>query len=83
MSIAESEATLYASYAELLSLFQPHRHDLPTLLDPASGLAPRIRHLCRDALDEEDDEEGEEREREREALRLEADTWGLLQALMP
>ncbi|EMD36111.1 hypothetical protein CERSUDRAFT_116015 [Gelatoporia subvermispora B] len=84
MSTSEAEPTLYASYAELLSHFQPHRFDLPTLLDSSSGLAPRLRHLCQDILSEEENgEEGEEREREREALRLEADTWGLLQLLLP
>ncbi|OCH90763.1 nuclear pore protein 84/107 [Obba rivulosa] len=84
MSATEAEQTLYAPYAELLAHFQPFRYDLPTLLDPTSGLAPRLRHLCTDALSEDDVEEGgEERDREREALRLEADTWGLLQVLMP
>ncbi|KAG8215686.1 nuclear pore complex protein [Butyriboletus roseoflavus] len=75
---------LYASCAKVLALCQGIKDDLPALLDPVSGFAPRLRQLCRDQVEELESGATSDVSRvEIEALRLEANTWGLLQALMP
>ncbi|KAF9221187.1 hypothetical protein BS17DRAFT_846289 [Gyrodon lividus] len=76
--------SLYASCAEVLSACQGIKDDLPALLDPASGFAPRLRQLCRDHIEElEQSATLDASQVELEALRMEANTWGLLQALVP
>lgn len=76
--------SLYASCAQVLSVCQSIEDDLVALLHPQTGFAPRLRQLCLDQLAElDEDDMGEMSEAEAEALRLEADTWALLQALMP
>ncbi|KAI9454791.1 nuclear pore protein 84/107 [Boletus coccyginus] len=76
--------SLYASCAQVLTLCQGIKDDLPALLDPVSGFAPRLRQLCRDQVRELENGSTSEVSRvELEALRMEANTWGLLQALMP
>ncbi|KAF8836112.1 nuclear pore protein 84/107 [Paxillus ammoniavirescens] len=76
--------SLYASCAEVLTACQGIKDDLPALLDPVSGFAPRLRQLCRDHIEElERNATSDVSQVELEALRMEANTWGLLQALMP
>ncbi|KAF8553085.1 hypothetical protein OG21DRAFT_1589517 [Imleria badia] len=76
--------SLYASCAQVLMLCQGIKDDLPALLDPVSGFAPRLRQLCRDQVEESESGATSDVSRvELEALRMEANTWGLLQALMP
>ncbi|EKM74849.1 hypothetical protein AGABI1DRAFT_80653 [Agaricus bisporus var. burnettii JB137-S8] len=71
--------SLFQSYADVLSLCQIVKDDLEPLLDPEIGFAPRIRQLCTDQIAEFEDDSSQE---ERELLKLEENTWGLLQALM-
>ncbi|KAH7886730.1 nuclear pore protein 84/107 [Phlebopus sp. FC_14] len=76
--------SLYASCAEVLSVCQVTKDDLSALLDPLTGFAPRLRQLCRDQIEEwERAASSDVSQAELEALRMEANTWGLLQALMP
>ncbi|KAI0318304.1 nuclear pore protein 84/107 [Amylostereum chailletii] len=70
--------TLYTSCADVLALFQTHKDDLALLLDPEAGFAPRIRQICLDQLPS-----AEASQDEIDALRMESNTWGLLQALVP
>ncbi|KAJ3559201.1 hypothetical protein NM688_g483 [Phlebia brevispora] len=76
--------SLYKACAEVLSLSQSRKHDLETLLDPETGFAPSLRRICQDQL-EEAAETGDLdiSQEELDALRMESDTWGLLQAVMP
>lgn len=37
---------LYTSCAEVLSLCQTLKDDLPAILDPETGFAPRLRRVC-------------------------------------
>ncbi|EPQ52913.1 hypothetical protein GLOTRDRAFT_78934 [Gloeophyllum trabeum ATCC 11539] len=80
-----SEDNLYKQCADVLSLCQKMKDDLAALLDPESGFAPRLRELCQRRI--EDAEDIETRAplalEELEALRMESDTWSLLQAVMP
>lgn len=39
---------LYETFAQVLTLCQGIKEDLPALLDPVCGFAPRLRQLCRD-----------------------------------
>ncbi|THH14665.1 hypothetical protein EW146_g5692 [Bondarzewia mesenterica] len=78
----EMSETLYTSCAEVLSLFQSHKDDLAVLLDPDSGFAPRLRQICRDYIADLE-ESGAGYRDELDALKMESNTWGLLQALMP
>ena len=79
-----SESAIYASCAEALSLAQLNKDDLATLLDPESGFAPKMRQICQQQLAEaEESADGRYSLEELEALRMESDTWGLLQAVMP
>ena len=76
--------SLYASCAEVLSLAQSNKEDLATLLDPENGFAPKLRQICQEQLLEaEDNADGRYSMEELEALSMESDTWGLLQAVMP
>ncbi|TFY81397.1 hypothetical protein EWM64_g2615 [Hericium alpestre] len=73
---------LYASCAEVLTLCQSQKDDLEALLDPEIGFAPRLRQICQDQIADLEDS-GEVSQEEMDALRMECNTWGLLQALMP
>ncbi|THU96793.1 hypothetical protein K435DRAFT_754578 [Dendrothele bispora CBS 962.96] len=73
--------SLYEPYAETLSLAQSMQDDLEGLLDPDGGFAPRMRKICREQIMEH--EESGEYPDELELLRLEENTWALLQAVMP
>ncbi|KAI6008883.1 nuclear pore protein 84/107 [Pisolithus orientalis] len=76
--------SLYAACAEVLTTCQGLKDDLAALLDPSTGFAPRLQHLCRDKIDElERTASADVSQAELDALRMEANTWGLLQALMP
>ncbi|KAK7436197.1 Nucleoporin nup84 [Stygiomarasmius scandens] len=72
---------LYQPYADVLSLSQSMQDDLAGLLDPENGFAPRMRRICREQITEY--EENGEYPDELELLRLEENTWALLQAVMP
>lgn len=75
---------LYASCAEVVSLCQSMKDDLAALLDPETGFAPRLRQICSDQLVElEENLDERPQPEELAALRMGANTWGLLQALMP
>ncbi|KAF8884657.1 nuclear pore protein 84/107 [Infundibulicybe gibba] len=78
-----SEA-LYVSCAGVLSLCQSRKDDLDALLDPETGFAPRLRQICYDQLIELEETGGRRVSvEEMELLRLEHNTWSLLQAVMP
>ncbi|KAJ6620333.1 107-domain-containing protein [Mycena sp. CBHHK59/15] len=75
---------LYASSAEVLSICQSMNDDLEGLLHPETGFAPRLRQICHNQLvDYEENGDGRLSQEELDLLRLERDTWGLLQAVMP
>ncbi|KAF8962886.1 nuclear pore protein 84/107 [Flammula alnicola] len=75
---------LYSSCAEVLSIAQSFKDDLAAILDPESGYAPRMRQVCEDQIEElEDRPDSRTLRDEIEVLRLEQNTWGLLQAVMP
>ncbi|KAJ8474879.1 hypothetical protein ONZ45_g15800 [Pleurotus djamor] len=76
---------LFASYAEVLSLCQSLRDDLEAILDPETGFAPRLRRVCRDQLAEYEQSfsNGGLTREEIDVLKLEENTWALLQAIMP
>ncbi|KAK7682153.1 hypothetical protein QCA50_014740 [Cerrena zonata] len=73
---------LYSSCAEVLSLAQSHKDDLNALLDPVDGFAPRLRQICQERLIDLEANPSASQE-ELDVLRMESDTWGLLQAIMP
>ncbi|TFK94108.1 hypothetical protein K466DRAFT_477174, partial [Polyporus arcularius HHB13444] len=74
---------LYTSCAEVLSVCQANKDNLEALLDPETGFAPRLRHICNQQLLElADDATTEISVQELDALKMESDTWALLQALM-
>lgn len=75
--------TLYTSCAEVLSLSQSRKDDISFLLDPEAGFAPKLRQLCQDTLADVETNGTPLTAEEVNALRLESDTWGLLQAIMP
>lgn len=76
--------SLYSSCAEVLSVCQAAKDDLAVLLDPNNGFAPRLRQLCRDQITEaENSASSDVSQEELDVLRMEASTWGLLQAVMP
>ncbi|KAJ3474231.1 hypothetical protein NLI96_g12576 [Meripilus lineatus] len=79
-----SSIGLYASCAQALALAQAKKDDLVAILDPEHGFAPKLRQICREQLaDFETDVGASVSTEEIEALKLESDTWGLLQAIMP
>ncbi|KAG7092946.1 hypothetical protein E1B28_009248 [Marasmius oreades] len=71
---------LYSSYSEVLLLAQSMKNDLESLLDPETGVAPRLRQLCRNQIE---DASGEVSSEELDLIKLEEHTWALLQAIMP
>ncbi|KAJ8594203.1 hypothetical protein M405DRAFT_760907 [Rhizopogon salebrosus TDB-379] len=76
--------SLYSSCAEVLSICQAAKDDLAILLDPSFGFAPRLRQLCHDQITEaESSASSDVSQEELDALRMEANTWSLLQAVMP
>ncbi len=75
--------TLYSACAEVLSLAQARKDDLAALLDPETGFAPKLRQICQEQLTLAEEDTGSISSEELEALRMESDTWGLLQAVMP
>ncbi|KAI0804804.1 nuclear pore protein 84/107 [Irpex lacteus] len=75
--------SLYTSCAEVLSLSQSRKDDISFLLDPEAGFAPKLRQLCQDTLADVEANGTPLTPEEVNALRLESDTWGLLQAIMP
>ena len=77
-----SEA-LYAACAEVLSLAQSKKDDLAALLDPETGFAPKLRQICRTRLEELQENPFPGSDLEVLALKMESDTWSLLQAVMP
>ncbi|PPQ72703.1 hypothetical protein CVT24_012914 [Panaeolus cyanescens] len=75
---------LFSPCAEVLSVCQSLNDDLEALLDPESGFAPRMRQICRDQIVElEERPDSRSLHDEIEILRLEENTWSLLQAVMP
>ncbi|KIM43977.1 hypothetical protein M413DRAFT_68391 [Hebeloma cylindrosporum] len=78
-----SDGSLYSSCADVLSVCQTVKDDLLAVLDPDTGYAPRMRQICHELIDEfEDRPDSRNLQTEIEILRLEENTWGLLQALM-
>ncbi|KAF8151524.1 nuclear pore protein 84/107 [Crassisporium funariophilum] len=76
--------TLYVSCAEVLGLCQAEKEDLAAILNPETGFAPRMRQICHDQIQEfEDSTDSRTLREDIEVLRLEENTWGLLQAVMP
>ncbi|KAF7298503.1 Nuclear pore complex protein [Mycena kentingensis (nom. inval.)] len=79
-----SETALYVASAEVLSICQGMNDDLEAILNPETGFAPRLRQICHDQLvDLEENRDARTTQEDLELLRLERDTWGLLQAVMP
>ncbi|KAJ7695686.1 nuclear pore protein 84/107 [Mycena rosella] len=79
-----SDTALYVSSAEVLSICQAMNDDLEGLLHPDTGFAPRLRQICHNQLvDYDENGDGRLTHEELDLLRLERDTWGLLQAVMP
>ncbi|KAJ6459798.1 nuclear pore protein 84/107 [Mycena vitilis] len=79
-----ADTALYVSSAEVLSICQSMNDDLEGLLHPETGFAPRLRQICQEQLlDYEENGDGRTTQEELDLLRLERDTWGLLQAVMP
>lgn len=89
---------LYASCAEVLSVCQANKDNLEALLNPETGFAPKLRQICDQQyvllwlyklleaelyrLLELNEATTEASMQEVEALKMESDTWALLQALM-
>ncbi|KAI5891471.1 uncharacterized protein SCHCODRAFT_02629191 [Schizophyllum commune H4-8] len=71
-------ASLYASYADILSVCQENT-DPEEVLDPETGFASRLRTLCDDKLQEYEEHGADPHTLE--LLRLERNTWALLQLL--
>ncbi|TFK38561.1 nuclear pore protein 84/107 [Crucibulum laeve] len=79
-----SSDSLYVACAEVLSLCRSKKDDLDALLDPQTGFAPRIRQICEEQLaDYAETQDPRIAPSDIESLRLEANTWGLLQTIMP
>lgn len=76
-----SEKELYVAFSEVLSLSQSMKDDLAGLLDPETGFAPRMRQLCREQIQQMEDTNSAPEDLE--ILKLEENTWGLLQAVLP
>ncbi|KAF9448700.1 hypothetical protein P691DRAFT_759711 [Macrolepiota fuliginosa MF-IS2] len=74
---------LHRSCADVLSVCQSAKDVLEALLDPELEFAAHLRQLCRDQLEEyEETCDDLFSNEELELLRLEENTWGLLQAVM-
>ncbi|KAG6856667.1 hypothetical protein H0H87_002044 [Tephrocybe sp. NHM501043] len=83
MDISESQ-TLYASCADVLSVCKSMGDDLLAVFDPDTGFAPRMREVLQVQLQEmEETRDAGVTELDVELVRMEAKTWGLLQAVMP
>ncbi|GLB38465.1 putative nuclear pore protein 84 / 107 [Lyophyllum shimeji] len=79
-----SSEALYVSCAEVLSLCQSKKDDLAALLDPETGFAPQLRKICQQQLAEyEETRDVGTTQQELDLLRMEENTWALLQAVMP
>ncbi|KAJ7063608.1 nuclear pore protein 84/107 [Mycena amicta] len=79
-----AETVLYVSSAEVVSICQSMNDDLEAILHPDTGFAPRLRQICHEQLlDLEENHDARTSPDDLELLRLERDTWGLLQAVMP
>ncbi|TEB19903.1 hypothetical protein FA13DRAFT_1820574 [Coprinellus micaceus] len=76
-----SERDLYVAFSEVLSLSQSTKDDLAGLLDPETGFAPRMRQLCREQIQHMEDTNAPPEDLE--IIRLEENTWNLLQAVLP
>ncbi|KAH9475030.1 Nucleoporin nup107 [Psilocybe cubensis] len=75
---------LYSSYADVLSVCQTIENDLEAVLDPQTGYAPRMRQICQEYIDQLEDQPNSHQARHQiEVLRLEQNTWGLIQAVLP
>ncbi|KIL59037.1 hypothetical protein M378DRAFT_169919 [Amanita muscaria Koide BX008] len=75
--------SVFAEYAEVLSGAQLLHNRLPGLLDPETGFAPRLVQICRDHLEQlQDAPDAPASPQDIEILRLEQNTWALLQVLM-
>ncbi|KAH6905125.1 nuclear pore complex protein [Coprinopsis sp. MPI-PUGE-AT-0042] len=73
--------TLYSSFADVLSVSQSVKDDLEALLDSENGFAPRLRQICEDQI--ADLEDGRASREDIDLLQLEANTWNLLQLVLP
>ncbi|KAF9475041.1 hypothetical protein BDN70DRAFT_884207 [Pholiota conissans] len=72
----------YASCAEVL--LQSSKDDLEAILDPQNGYAPQMRNICSNLIGEyEERPDSHTLQDDIEILRLEENTWSLLQAVMP
>ncbi|KAH8111554.1 107-domain-containing protein [Phellopilus nigrolimitatus] len=76
--------SFYALSADVLATCHDKRDDLSAVLDPETGFAPRLSNMCKKRLREasEPDMLFESSREEIHMLRLESDTWDLLQTLM-
>ncbi|KIJ51179.1 hypothetical protein M422DRAFT_223628 [Sphaerobolus stellatus SS14] len=73
---------LYSSFARIFYSLRDSEGDTSAILDQSSGFAPRLRDACQKALDMlQSDRVLRHSEDEELALRLERDTWDLLQDL--
>ncbi|KAF5319206.1 hypothetical protein D9619_008447 [Psilocybe cf. subviscida] len=70
---------LYSACAEVLAACQSVKDDIETILDPETGFAPRMRQICRETIEDSENEA----EDDIVTLRLEENTWTLLQAVIP
>lgn len=83
--------SIYTLFAQVLTLSQQivaqNESVLEALLDPETGFAPRMEKICRDAAQDLEDTISSTADsstyEELELLKLEANTWSLLQALLP
>ncbi|KAF8639343.1 hypothetical protein AX17_001562 [Amanita inopinata Kibby_2008] len=73
--------SVFAVYADVLAVAQPLQNDLPALLDPETGYAPRLAQICKQQLSDLQDAP-DASPQDIELLRLEQNTWALLQAVM-
>ncbi|KAG7444855.1 nuclear pore protein 84/107 [Guyanagaster necrorhizus] len=75
---------VYEACADVLSLFQSMQDDLAAILDPETGFAPQLRAICRNLIAEYEEQTPDHVAGSiLDLLRLEENTWGLLQAVMP
>lgn len=72
---------LYHAFAEVLSVSQESKDDLDALLDKEDGFAPRLRQICQDEI--ADLQASMAPQSEIEHMQLEANTWALLQLILP
>ncbi|KAG6852732.1 hypothetical protein C0991_009470 [Blastosporella zonata] len=83
MDISEPQ-TLYASCADVLSVCKAMGDDIESVFNPDTGFAPRMRKVLQAQLQEmEETRDVGVTELDVELVRMEAKTWGLLQAVIP